>query len=104
MPAEVQRLHHPIAQRDRNLLRLVAIAFAVALLAVAAAIVIDQHETSQAHTGTRGCVTGSVAGLMGGGTVKGCGAAGAANICHLYAVDHADIAAQCKALGVKYTP
>ena len=92
MPAEAHRLHHPVGPRERRLLAVLACA---AALAVAVALVLDDGRP-QAQV-EPGCVAGTVAGVMGSGTIAGCGR-GATRLCRMYATTYAALAAQCEAL------
>jgi hypothetical protein len=98
MPAEVGRLQHKLGGRDKSLLGLVGCA---AVLAVPLGLVLS-HGGSAAQP-QPGCVSADVAGLMGGGTVKGCGAAAKA-LCRLYASSYPGIARQCARLPAGTNP
>jgi hypothetical protein len=91
VPAEHARLVRPVTGRD---LRVVAILLAVCAVAVAFGAAAAQG--GPAPSG-RGCVQADVAGVMGGGTVRGCGDRAAA-VCRVYAPVSAQVAAQCAAI------
>jgi hypothetical protein len=92
MPADANRLQRPVGRRDRRLLIALACVLAVA---VAAAIVLPRGGApAQAQPG---CIVANVAGVLGGGTVTGCGRR-AAVVCRMYAAAYASVAAQCAAL------
>jgi hypothetical protein len=94
MPAEAHRLQQPIGVRDRRLLWALA---ALSGLAVVIALAVSvPHRGSHAQP-RPGCISAPVAGVMGGGTVRGCGAR-AADLCRTYAATFDAVAAQCAAL------
>jgi hypothetical protein len=94
MPAEAHRLQQPIGVRDRRLLWAFAALSALAVL-IALAVSVP-HRGSHARP-RPGCISAPVAGVMGGGTVKGCGARAAA-LCRTYAATFDAVAVQCAAL------
>jgi hypothetical protein len=95
MPAEAARLHHPLGARDRRLIVLLA---CVAVLAIPLGfLVVRPHGGDGAAPG---CIRADVAGIMGGGTIAGCGSDASA-LCKVYAAAYASVAAQCAALPQK---
>lgn len=91
MPAEAARLVRPVARRDR---RIIAVVLCACVLAVVLAAARAQGGSPPAG---RGCVQADIAGVLGGGTVRGCGGR-AASLCRAYAGVSATVAAQCREL------
>jgi hypothetical protein len=89
VPADTARLVRPVGRRD---LRVVAILLCVCALAVLVGAARAQGGSPPAAG--RGCVRADVAGLLGGGTVRGCGRHADA-VCRAYAGISAGLAAQC---------
>ncbi|HUZ84161.1 MAG TPA: hypothetical protein VMU66_05665 [Gaiellales bacterium] len=92
MPAEARRLQQPVGVRDKRLLAALACG---SVLAVAAEFTVARTQPSQPVQ--PGCVAATVAGVMGGGIVKGCGA-DAAVVCRTYAARYERVAARCRAV------
>lgn len=87
MPAETARLARPVGRRDR-------LAVAILLCACALAAVGTARAQGESPPPGRGCVQADVAGVLGGGTVRGCGR-GAFAVCRVYAAASPSLAAQC---------
>jgi hypothetical protein len=97
MPTEASRLQQPIGPRDKRLLGLIGCA---AVLALPLGLVFSHGGTADTKPG---CIRGDVAGVMGGGTISGCGADARA-LCKLYAARYPAVAAQCAALRSPSSP
>jgi hypothetical protein len=91
VPAEAARLGRPVARRE---LRIVAVVLCACALAV---VLAGARARGGAPPAGRGCVQADVAGVLGGGTVRGCGGR-AASLCRAYAGVSASVAAQCREL------
>jgi len=85
-------LQHRLRRRDKQFLGGVAAASA---MAVAIGFLVP-HGSAEAQP-KPGCISATVAGVMGGGTVHGCGAA-TKSLCRMYAPRYSIVARQCAAL------
>ena len=96
MPAEAHRLHQPIRVRDRRLIRAICIAAALAVATVIALPAAGRGGGGPPPA-RAGCIRATVAGVMGGGVIAGCGGRAQA-LCRTYAHDYVAVAAQCAIL------
>jgi hypothetical protein len=85
-------LQHRLRKRDKQFLGGVALASAIAI-GVGFAV---PHGSAEAEP-KPGCIKATVAGVMGGGTIHGCGADAKA-LCRMYAPRYPTVARQCTAL------
>jgi hypothetical protein len=97
MPAEAARLRRGAPRRDLRIGAILLCACALALLVGAA-----RAQGGAPPAGTR-CVRADVPGVLGGGTVRGCGRRAAA-VCTAYAPMSASLAGQCARLRRRVRP
>jgi hypothetical protein len=93
VPAEVGRLRRRLRARDRWFLAAVA-----ALLVAGAAAAVPLSRSGGPAPVRTDCVSKSVAGVLGYGTYRYCGAA-ARPFCRRFARGDAKLAAECRRLG-----